>query len=275
MSKIIKTFKEYINNILSINEIKNILVDKYYNEIKNSSKYDDLKKLNRFEFQVFSQNGEDGIIEEIFNRIGTSNKIFVEFGVGNGLENNTLYLLLNNWSGLWIECNKKNISNIKKKFKSKLVNKELILKETIVTAENIEQIFSDSKIPSEFDLLSIDIDGNDYWVWEAIKIYKPRVIVIEYNAIFPANKEWIIDYKSTRLSDGSSFFGASLKAYENLGNKKGYKLVGCNIIGNNAFFVREDLVKNKFSEPFNSDNHYEPPRYFAVSKMGLKRNIID
>ena len=138
-------------------------------------------KLNVFEFQAFSQNGEDGIIQEIFKRIGKTNKYFVEFGVENGMENNTLFLLNNNWTGLWIEGNTNYVNQINKDFDFLISNNMLKISNTIVTAENIETIFSDNKVPHNIDLLSIDIDGNDYWVWSTIKNFSPRVVVIEYN----------------------------------------------------------------------------------------------
>lgn len=227
--------------------IKNILIDNYIQKnLFENPKYSNNKKLNKYEFQVYSQNGEDGIIEEIFKRIGTTNKFFVEFGVENGLECNTLFLLLKDWKGCWFDCGKNNIKEIIKKFGFLINKKMLLVKQALITAENIEELFDSLEVPREFDLLSIDIDGNDYWIWNSIKKFMPRVVVIEYNAMFIPPLEFIVKYDANKIYSLKSHFGASLKSMEILGSEKGYKLVGCDFTGTNAFFIREDLVQNKF-----------------------------
>ncbi len=240
--------------------------------LMENPRYRESKRLNKHEYQVLSQNGEDGIISEIFNRIGVTNKFFVETGIGDGIENNTTHLILNKFSGLWIESNSKSVKNIEKKVKNIIHQNKLILKNAFVNAENIEELFREAKVPNEFDLLSIDIDGNDYWVWKSIKNYNPRLVVIEYNASLGPKVEWIMKYNPVYLWDGTSYFGASLKALEILGQEKGYTLVGCDFTGVNAFFVRSDLVDEKFLSPFTSENHYEPPRYFLKRRLGRTKN---
>lgn len=259
----------------SLADIKRTLLEDYIQtNLYNNPKYNG-KKLNKNEFQVFSQAGEDGIIEEIFNRIGSKTNYFVEFGAGDGSENNTIYPLIKGWKGLWIECDKKCILAISRNYKNIIHDGKLKVRQDFVTAENIEDIFAKEGVQPEFDLLSIDIDRNDYWVWKSITKYRPRVVVIEYNATFSPTLEWIVKYNPNAQWDGSSYFGASLKSLEILGNKKGYRLVGCSFSGVNAFFVREDLVKNKFCEPFTAENHYEPPRYFAIKKPGHSTRFGD
>ncbi len=240
--------------------------------IKNP-KYFNHKKLTKYEFQVYSQNGEDGIIQEIFTRIGTTNKFFVEFGVQNGLECNSLFLLLKDWKGCWLDCEEGNIKAIRQKFGFLINKKRLSVKKAFISAENIEELFYSLEIPKEFDLLSIDIDGNDYWIWNSIKNYSPRVVVIEYNAMFKPPVEFIVKYEANKIFSSTIHFGASLKSMEILGLGKGYKLVGCNFNGVNAFFIREDLVKDKFLKPFTSETYYEPPRYFLLRKNGCKRDF--
>lgn len=239
-------------------------------------KYDAPKRLSRFEHQVFSQGGEDGILEEIFNRIGTTNQRFVEFGVGDGRENNTVYLLCKGWSGLWMEGNPKFVQHIQQnQFASVIANGTLVLKQTFITAENIEALLKEAAIPAEIDLLCIDIDGNDYWVWKAIQSYRPRVVSIEYNAAFTPQVRWIRKYDAQAAWDGTSYHGASLKSLELLGSEKGYKLVGCSFTGVNAFFVREDLVADHFHAPYTAETHYEPPRYYLVRTKGHPRSFGD
>jgi hypothetical protein len=254
-----------------------IAIENYINQLlTHDPKYQHPKKLNRFERQVFSQNGEDGIITEIFKRIQTTNKFFVEFGVSkDGLENNTINLLLNGWQGCWMEAKPKASDQIQKRYRTLIQNRKLTIKTAMINAENIQPLFQELSVPSEFDFLSIDIDSNDYWVWKAIKNYSPRVLAIEYNATLGPDLKWVMKYNPQHTWDGSSYFGASLKSMELLGQEKGYKLVGCNLTGSNAFFVREDCTKDLFLEPLTSENHYEPPRYHLTHKKGHPRSWGD
>jgi hypothetical protein len=256
--------------------MRQTLIDDYLQRnLYDNPKYQHANKLNRYEFQAFSQNGEDGIIEEIFRRIGTTNRFFVEFGVEAGDETNTTYLLYKGWSGFWIDGSLKNIESIKNKFSKTISANRLKAVCNFVTAENIEGIFKASNVPLEFDLISIDIDRNDYYIWDAITSYKPRVVVIEYNAIFRPGCEFVVPYDRSIMWDRSSNFGASIESLYKLGLKKGYKLIACCFTGVNAFFVREDLVNDCFEGPFTPETHYEPPRYFTISgKAGHPRKVI-
>lgn len=234
--------------------IRTILADSRYKSDKN---------LSRYTFKSYSQFGEDGILNEIFRRIGTTNRFFVEFGVGNGMENNTCHqLVVNVWDGLWIEGSGSFVSNINRSFQVYLEKGKLKLIHSFVTAENIEKLFAQAGVPHTFDLLSIDIDGNDYHVWRAIQNYRPRVVVVEYNASFGAVSNKVMPYDPDYVWNGSNLFGASLKAFEELGAEKSYSLVACDIAGINAFFVRTELLEDHFQGPFSSENHFEPPRYF-------------
>ncbi|MES2764665.1 MAG: hypothetical protein V4642_02275 [Bacteroidota bacterium] len=251
-----------------------MMVDNYLDQhLFKNEKYQDPKKLNKYEFQVYSQNGEDGIIEEIFKRIGTTNKFFIEFGVDNGLENNTAYLLLKDWSGLWIDGNPNFISTIREKYGFLIDQKKLFVKNAFINAENIESLFKEAGAPQEFDLISIDIDQNDYWVWKGITNYNPRVVVIEYNALIRPNTKFVVEYDAAKMWNQSMFHNASLQSLEILGKEKGYSLVGCNFVGANAFFVRNDLLKDLFAEPFTAENHYEPPRYYLTRQIGHPRDF--
>jgi len=266
---------EILKNLKSLNSssskyqdrLTELQIDNYLLEnLHKNPKYDNPKKLNRYEFKVFSQAGEDGIISEIFNRIGTTNKFFVEFGVGNGLENNSAYLLVKGWQGYWIEGSDRFCQSIRQSFEDLIANQQLTLKNTFITGENIEDLFRKGNVPTELDLLSIDIDGNDYWVWQAITNYRPRVVILEYNAIYPPESSWVMQYNPSHQWKYNSHMGSSLKALEKLGHQKGYKLVACSFSGVNAFFVREDLLADHFCSPFSAENHYEPARYFLCSQ---------
>jgi hypothetical protein len=232
------------------------------------------RSLAPFEATAFSQSGEDGIIAEIFRRIGWTNRFFVEFGTADGLENNTALLLLTGWAGLWLDNRDLHIETIHRTFSEYVRNGRLTARLASVNPSNIEELFREAGVPREFDLLSIDIDRNDYWVWQAIRHHSPRVVVIEYNSIFPPSVEWVVDNEPELIWDGTSHFGASLKALENLGRNKGYSLVGCNLAGVNAFFVRSDLLGEAFFPDYSAEFHYEPPRYrLALLKRGHPRRI--
>jgi hypothetical protein len=261
-----KSFNQLISSSsISINILENIyriLGRDCIENILTSEKYANPLRLERFGFKVYSQNEEDGIIEEIFKRIGTLNQTFVEFGVQNGLENNTLYLLQKGWQGVWLEGDKEYFKQINKTFASYIKKASLKVQDTFVTRENIDSVLSTFSFPRELDLLCIDIDGNDYYVWDAIECVSPRLLVIEYNAKFPPPTQWVMDYNPHHIWDVSDYCGASLSSLTELAEKKGYSLVCCNIVGVNAFFVRKDLVANKFQTPFTAENYYQPARYY-------------
>jgi len=221
----------------------------------------DPKRLPAYGFKGYSQNDEDGILQEIFRRINATRQTFVEVGAGSGTQNNTLYLLLSGWRGLWIECDARLVSSINNALAAYIESGHLVVRQAFVERDNIDSIIRGGGFDGEIDLLSIDIDGNDYWVWKEIAAVNPRVVTIEYNATFRPPVSVVMDYGKEHRWDRTNYFGASLKALEGLGRQKGYALVGCCLAGVNAFFVREDLVQDRFCSPFTAENHYEPPRY--------------
>lgn len=175
------------------------------------------------EARVYSQNGEDGVIAEIFRRIGIRDRIAVEIGVGDrALECNTRLLRQQGWETVQFDA----------------AGPYPRVWQEHVTAENINPILADCAIPDVFDLLSIDIDGNDLWVWRALT-KSPRVVVIEYNAGLGPDERLVIPYDPDFAWTGTSFYGASLQALVAVGAQKGYTLVHCESNGINAFFVRD------------------------------------
>lgn len=141
----------------------------YYENMIAKPRYIDDRRLLKFGFKSYSQNDEDGIIREIFNRIGTTNKYFVEFGVQNGIECNTHLLLVSGWGGLWIEADKKHWISANRRFSRCVDERKLKIVNEFVDAENINNILRDNNIQKEIDFLSIDVDGNDIWIWRAIE----------------------------------------------------------------------------------------------------------
>jgi hypothetical protein len=202
--------------------------------------------LSAAELKVFSQNGEDGVLSEIFSRIGTTNNFFVEFGVADGVECNTRFLMeVLGWSGVYFEPSPRAFGRLSERLANR---KDVLTIQSFVTPENVGALFAQACVPPEPDLLSIDIDGQDYWVWEALEGFQPRVVVVEYNATIVGSR--LVETKAKAKADDGriremsyrGLSGASLEALRSLGDKKGYKLVYSELAGVNLFFVRNDLA---------------------------------
>jgi hypothetical protein len=240
-------------------------VQRFWSEELAKPRYADPRRLHRHGAKVFSQHEEDGLIEEVFRRIGAGPRTFIEFGVETGVQCNTVKLLLEGWRGLWLEGSSRDVAEIRHSLDGYLKAGALKVQEAMVTAENVNDLFRQAGFDGEIGILSVDIDFNDYWVWKAIEVVKPRLVVIEYNATLRPPLSLTVPYQPTMRWDGTNYFGASLEALVKLGHAKGYRVVGCNFSGSNAFFVREDLCGDHFVEPATAEEHYEPPRYYFAS----------
>jgi hypothetical protein len=202
-------------------------------------------RLADYEFRVFSQWGEDGIIQYLIRNVAIPDKSFIEFGVESYREANMRFLLMHdNWRGLIIDGGKENIAAVQAEELYWRYN--LTAVNSFITPSNINDLFTKYGFTGQIGLLSIDIDGMDYWVWKNISVVSPAIVVAEYNARFGSDRAvtLALDEKFTRGSAHYSmiYYGVSLAALVKLGNEKGYALVGCNSNGNNAFFVRRDLM---------------------------------
>ena len=243
--KVLNKIKEYLSLINSIdNRLEKIQIGLARIEGRQIA-HSNVTSLPKAEFQVFSQWGEDGIIELLRNKIEVTTKSFVEFGVQDYRESNTRYLLVNdNWSGLVIDGSLENIEYIKK---DPIYWKYNLKAEcAFITKENINHLLEKSGVGGEVGLLSIDIDGNDYWVWQSIDAVNPSIVVCEYNSLWGPTRSVTTPYDAsfvrTQKHYSDLYYGASIKALSELGLSKGYSLVGSNSAGNNAFFVRRDLL---------------------------------
>ena len=234
------------------------------NQELSCPRHRDTQRLTHHGHKVFSQSDEDGIIAEIFRRIGTTNCTFIEFGVEAGLECNTMWLLMQGWSGGWIEGSTQCCDRIKVTHEHWLQHDSLKLINGFITAENINDLLASFAFDANIDLLSVDIDYNDFWVWKAIDIVRPRVVVVEYNATWAPPAAITVPYEPNKRWDGTNYYGASLAALSKLGDHKGYYLVGCCLTGVNAFFVRKDLCSGRFLRPGSVEEHYEPARYLLA-----------
>jgi hypothetical protein len=201
--------------------------------------------LREQEFQVSSQWGEDGIIQYLIRLVEIPNPTFVEFGVQNYTESNTRFLLQhNNWSGLVIDASAEHIDYIRRD--PIYWRHNLKADCAFIDRESINSLLERNSIRGDIGLLSIDIDGNDYWVWEAISVISPRIVVCEYNSLFGSRRAVTVPYdkhfERHRAHFSGGYFGASIAALDYLAQRKRYSLVGSNSTGANAFFVRSDLV---------------------------------
>lgn len=211
--------------------------------------------LRNHEFSIYSKVGEDGLILYIFSRIGAVNRRFVEFGVEDGRECNTANLSLNfGWQGMLVDARQELIEQAKSYYRDKLGKNSFKVKPVncFITAENINQLLIDNGFQGEVDLFSMDIDGNDYWIWKSMTAIRPRLVVAEYNAslgLRPITIKYNPDFYHFKIyKDNPLYFGASLPALAKLAREKGYILIGCDSNGHDAFFLRKDLAEGKFAE---------------------------
>jgi hypothetical protein len=204
----------------------------------------DTGSLAAYELRVFSQNGEDGVLAEILARVGVGERFFVEFGVESGREGNCVYLAdVAGWQGLFMDCDDAFFAELERKYRAE---DRVQTVRAMITPENVQELFAANGVPAELDVLSIDVDGADYWIWEAIDAYRPRVVVIEYNSALNPHRRLVQPADLVGAWDGTSYYGASLGALRSLGKRKGYRLVHTELSGVNTFFVREDLAEGRF-----------------------------
>jgi hypothetical protein len=220
------------------------------------------------EFRVFSQWGEDGLIQHLIHEVPVARRVFVEFGVEDYTEANTRFLLVNdNWSGLVMDGSAGNVRRIREDPLFWQHNLKVV--QAFVTRENINALLADQGVSGDIGLLSIDIDGNDYWVWESLNAVSPAIVVIEYNARFGGERAVSVPYDAaferSKAHYSMIYYGASLRALWLLGKRKGYALVGCNSTGNNAFFVRTDLLPASLPER-------EPAQAFVAAQFREARD---
>lgn len=211
------------------------------------------------EYSLYSQNNEDGILILIFSLIGEGKSQVVELCASDGIECNAANLIINRgWSGLLFDGDQR-LLDLGKQFYSERTNawrfRRLppLLVQAWITAENVNQLIESNGFSGEIDLLSIDVDGVDYWIWKAIDIVQPRVVVIEYNNRWPSDRSVTIPYRSDFScvepgEAGAGYFGASLRALVKLGSEKGYRLIGANSPNTNAFFLKAGIGEDEFPE---------------------------
>lgn len=206
-----------------------------------------LKSIHEAEFKVFSQFGEDGILQYLIRETGIrrDEQIFVEFGVQNYVESNTRFLLFNNnWRGLILDGSEQYMSFVRGQ--DLYWRHDLTAVTAWITRDNINDLIKNAGFYGDVGILSVDIDGNDYWVWERISVINPVIVVVEWNSVFGPDHAISIPY-SEDFDRGTAhysnlYWGASIQAFNHLAERKGYALMGSNTAANNLFFVRRDRL---------------------------------
>ncbi len=206
-------------------------------------------------FRAFSQNGEDGILLYLFSLLGTTNKRSVELGAGNGTSCNTANLIINHgWTALLVDGSEAEVEEGRRFYSEHpdTTGHPPAFVHAWLTKENVNEVVGGAGFRGEVDLLSLDIDGNDYWVWDALDCISPRVVVLEYRTVWGAERAVTVPYRpdfvGEHVAGGFDYAGASLPAFVKLGKRKGYRLVGCERLCFNAFFLREGVGEDLFPE---------------------------
>lgn len=226
-------------------------------------------------FRIHSQHEEDGILLFIFSLIGATNKRCAEICAGDGIECNTANLIINHrWIGLLCDGSETNTKKATQFYSTNPDTKywpPTILKEWI-TKNNVNKVLIENGFAGQIDLLSLDIDGIDYWLWEEISCVSPRVVVLEFNHLWGPDTSVTVPYRDDFVAEftqyGSDYAGASLKAFVKLGKKKGYRLVGTNAIATNAFFVRNDILCDWLPE-IDASTCFDHPR----TQFGMQHRL--
>jgi hypothetical protein len=223
--------------------------------------------LQDVEFRVHSQFGDDGIVQWLVGRLPNIPRLFIEFGVEDYTEANTRFLMVNNqWSGLVMDGSEANIKRLRAR--PWFWRHDLTALAHFVTRENVDGLISNWAMGRDVGLLHIDVDGNDYWLWEAVQSISPAIVIMEYNALFGAERTITVPYRADfqrmRAHYSGQYFGASLPALAYLANRKGYALIGTNSAGNNAYFLRRELLQDTLQE-LSVAQAWTPP-YFRDSR---------
>ena len=210
-----------------------------------------ISSLKEMEFKVFSQWGEDGIIQYLTQNIEIKNKTFIEFGVESFAESNCRFLMMkDNWSGFVIDGSESNIQALRAA--PYFWRYDLKAHCSFITKDNISTLLEGSGFDKDVGILSIDIDGMDYWVAGSLMNWSPRILIMEYNSVFGEDRAIVVPYEAsfqrTRVHHSNLYFGASLKALYLLAKRWGYGIVGTNDASSNAFFVRCDLLNDRVKE---------------------------
>ena len=223
----------------------------------------EIKSLEEVEFSIFSKFGDDGIIQWLVHHLNIEHKTFIEFGVEDYSESNTRFLMMNNnWSGFVMDGDPENIKRLEAQYY--YWKYDLTSKAIFINKHNINTLIAEQNFTQDVGLLHIDLDGNDYYIWEAIEVVTPAIVIVEYNSLFGSERPISIKYDDafirTNAHYSNLFWGSSIKSLYNLAIKKGYSFIGCNSGGNNAYFIRNDKL-NDTVRPVTLKDGYVESKY--------------
>ena len=270
LRKYIRKIKKVILSELYIeNEKLKILNGKVLsNQIKNIKKIDSLKDV---EFSIFSQFGDDGIIQWLIHNLDIPNKTFIEFGVDDYNESNTRFLMMNdNWSGFVMDGSENNMLKLKAEYY--YWKHDLNSKAIFINKDNINELIASQNLHKDLGLLHIDLDGNDYYIWNAINVVEPIIVIVEYNSIFGTDRAistiYDDDFVRSKAHYSNLLFGSSIKSLYQLATNKGYSFIGCNNAGNNAYFIRNDKINDVIKPVTLKDGYIESKFRESRNKEG-------
>lgn len=239
-----------LNYFRNINNLQTILLNqgKILSNINQNKKYN---ILSDYEFKIFSQWGEDGIIDFLTTEVLVNNKTFIEFGVGDFSESNCRFLMMNSdWRGFVIDSSIKNIEKLKNSNYFWKYNLQALC--AFINKDNVNELLKKSNFDKDLGILSIDIDGNDYHVLNNVSYFNPRIIICEFNPIFGTDRKITIPYDSkfyrTKKHYSNLYWGTSINALRNLLSKREYTLIGTGMLGCNAYFVRNTLLTEQLKK---------------------------
>ena len=281
-SKILLFLKKFIHNKLYNLVVYQLAKGKFLKSIKSSKKKltrsSNLDLINQYEFKITSQNNEDGIINFLSKNIVKPDKIFFEIGF-DFHEFNSLNLIKQNWSGTLIDGDIIKCDKLKACLNKKFPKEKVVVKNQFIDYENINKIIEKEVTLNNFDFFSLDTDGMDYWILESLN-FNPKIICAEFNPWLGKFKTLTIPKKGGFNYQSDMFYGASLKAFNYLLNKKGYKLVAIESSGNNAFFINQKEFKIQFEElniekSFKYDPKFTDQDYKEAYNKLIKRDFIN
>jgi hypothetical protein len=270
--KIIKS--RFLGEIFLDNERVKLLNGRILsNQIKNNK----IRKLSDSEFSVFSQFGDDGIIQWLVQNLDIPNKTFIEFGVEDFSESNSRFLMMNdNWSGFVMDGSSNNISKLKSQhyyWKYDLNSKAIF-----INKDNINDLIDGCGFHKDVGLLHIDLDGNDYYIWDAINTIEPIIVIVEYNSIFGKNRPISVIYDDNFIRGDAHYsnllFGSSLKSLYQLAEDKGYSFIGCNSAGNNAYFVKNEKI-NSTVKAIELENGFVSSKFRESRSQNYELTLLD
>jgi hypothetical protein len=262
IKKIIELIAEKVARKIKKGDDEIILLGKIASNQIIDRKEKNIENIQNAEFKVFSQFGDDGIIQFLVNYLNIKEETFIEFGVEDYRESNTRFLMINNnWKGLVMDGSDLNISKI---VKSEYYWKyDLTAKKLFVEEDNINDFIKENGFSGKIGILHIDIDGNDYWIWKKINVIEPAIVIMEYNSVFGCEKPWVIpydkDFYRTDAHNSNLYWGVSILSLCDLAEKKGYVFIGTNSAGNNAYFVKKGMEKEL--KPLSAHIGYTESKY--------------